>query len=449
MKGDPPKGKLSKNMKNCRRWRRRSSNVTKEFRAKKGWLETHLWHAKRCKMIEYWGYKIAAHLNEKCHKSTYRASVHGALLHDFSYWTPFWMDSCNVEKIQLSFGFSPVLDITIEHESIQLCPVKIFIQTFEKPVMFLHPAAVETGILEHVSFETFLNDFGISLLSSAFDELCTFKIQGSKTESVLCQFLNIPKIEEYPLRLSIKDPRTTKEQSSHLLTLEQLSNLIKIGVCPTDDEVNQTKSRLFIPSSVEDEGTPPIPIAISKSSKLEYYLNCPRNWARVIWNFLNKIKHVKIAGIEQVDMISFENDIPIFPTDFVRSPAYEIWSRREADRLETIYKRKPPAKRPSFTKFGIDSPFRPNFGQFGQNVLQKAVVEIEGKGVITDFAEIYTIEKMLIGFATSSSKASLKKGRSTAIVSLTTTAISHVLVRNLCSPAIFRTGKISSFISDK
>ena len=61
----------------------------------------------------------------------------------------------------------------------------------------------------------------------------------------------------------------------------------------------------------------------------------------------------------------------------------------------------------------------------------------------------YTIEKMLIGFATSSSKASLKKGRSTAIVSLTTTAISHVLVRNLCSPAIFRTGKISSFISDK
>ncbi len=160
-----------------------------------------------------------------------------------------------------------------------------------------------------------MNDFGISFLSSAIDELCTFKIQGSKTESVLCQFLNIPKIEEYPLRLSIKDPRTTKEQSTHLLTLDQLSNLIKIGVCPTDEEVNQKKGGLFIASSisVEDDGTP-IPIAISKTSKLGYYLNCPRNWARVIWNFLNKIKHVKIAGIEQVDMISYPN----FPYRFCK-----------------------------------------------------------------------------------------------------------------------------------
>ena len=68
----------------------------------KAWLETHIWHAKRMKMTNLWGYRLvriyyllickgsyhylkAYTPTEKAFRPSYRASVHGALLHDASY----------------------------------------------------------------------------------------------------------------------------------------------------------------------------------------------------------------------------------------------------------------------------------------------------------------------------------------------------------------------------
>ncbi|KAI8459794.1 ribonucleases P/MRP protein subunit POP1-domain-containing protein [Phakopsora pachyrhizi] len=53
----------------------------------KKWLRTHLWHAKRTKMIDIWGYRLAKKPTEKCFRSTYRAAKYGATLHDLSYYT--------------------------------------------------------------------------------------------------------------------------------------------------------------------------------------------------------------------------------------------------------------------------------------------------------------------------------------------------------------------------
>lgn len=450
MKSDAPKGKSSKKMKNCRRWRRRSSNLTTEFKAKKGWLETHLWHAKRCKMIDYWGCRIAAHLNEKSLKSSYRSSINGALLHDLSYWQPFWMDSCNSEKLTSVYGDDSILDIIIEHEDIQLCPIKIYLNAFDKNLLLIHPAAIETGILDHIGFLNFLQSFEV-VLSNANDILCTFKLQGSQSEPVLSQFLNLEKINNYPLCITIKDPRTTKEQSGTIVSIEESYSLFRQNsiLVPSENEINIQKSELFITSSGEHESQSNVSIVICRKSN-EFYMFCPRKWARIIWHHLIKIKPVKVAGINQIDVISYENEIPIFPRDFVGSPAYEIWSESEKIRLETIYNRKPPAKRLSYAKFGIESPFKPQFHLLGK--LRKAIIEIEGRGIITDFAEIYSTERILIGYATTASKASLKKGRSTAIASVNwfdsfeAKNSASVLVRNHNSPDIFRNAKLS-FIS--
>ncbi|EDR13388.1 uncharacterized protein LACBIDRAFT_230763 [Laccaria bicolor S238N-H82] len=51
----------------------------------KTWLETHLWHAKRMKMSDMWGYRLAVHPTEKAYRPSHRASVHGSILHDASY----------------------------------------------------------------------------------------------------------------------------------------------------------------------------------------------------------------------------------------------------------------------------------------------------------------------------------------------------------------------------
>lgn len=438
MKGDPPKGKCSKNMKNCRRWRRRSANVTKEFKSKKGWLETHLWHSKRCKMIEYWGFKVAAHLNEKCLKSTYRSSVKGVLLHDSSYWKPFWMDF-DMKKLMSKYGNEDIIDFILESDGFQICPIKIFTRTFQRPLMFLHPAAIETGIMELESFKLFLNTYKGTLTSTS-DSMCTFKLHGPKAEAVLLQLFNIPFIKNYPLLLEISDPRISKK-SYQIITEKFDEQFFDQSCIKSDNEINKGKSQLFI-ASVANNSNDKLSIAVTRKES-EFFISCPKKWARIVWYNLIKIKPVKIAGIDQIDVIAFENEIPIFPRDFVSSPAYTIWTEAEKTRLETIYNFKPAAKRPAFTKIGIESPFKPDFSTFGD--LCKVIVEIQGKGIITDFAEIYTTEKKLIGHATTTTKSSLKKGLSSAVASISkfySENLTSVLVRNYCSPDVFRTGKI-------
>ncbi|KAK9898144.1 POP1-domain-containing protein [Cystobasidium minutum MCA 4210] len=51
----------------------------------KAWLETHIWHAKRMRMIDTWGYRLAYTPTDKAFRPSYRASMHGAIVHDASY----------------------------------------------------------------------------------------------------------------------------------------------------------------------------------------------------------------------------------------------------------------------------------------------------------------------------------------------------------------------------
>ncbi|KAG2135049.1 ribonucleases P/MRP protein subunit POP1-domain-containing protein [Suillus cothurnatus] len=51
----------------------------------KTWLETHIWHAKRMKMENMWGYRLAITPTEKSFRPSHRASMHGSILHDSSY----------------------------------------------------------------------------------------------------------------------------------------------------------------------------------------------------------------------------------------------------------------------------------------------------------------------------------------------------------------------------
>ncbi|XP_033224394.1 ribonucleases P/MRP protein subunit POP1 [Belonocnema kinseyi] len=73
-----------------RKYRRRPRNLLLEYNRRKRekfWLETHIWHAKRFKMTEKWGFKLAEHPNDKCFKANYRAVAAHSLIQDISYFT--------------------------------------------------------------------------------------------------------------------------------------------------------------------------------------------------------------------------------------------------------------------------------------------------------------------------------------------------------------------------
>ncbi|CAG2237627.1 POP1 [Mytilus edulis] len=60
-----------------RRHRRRPKNLLEEYQRRQRkhiWLETHIWHAKRFKMEDRWGYRIPLHSTDKSIKACYRAT---------------------------------------------------------------------------------------------------------------------------------------------------------------------------------------------------------------------------------------------------------------------------------------------------------------------------------------------------------------------------------------
>ncbi|KAJ1658688.1 Ribonucleases P/MRP protein subunit pop1 [Dispira simplex] len=79
---------VKKKKPNSRRTRRYPGNIAEEFRRRqrdKRWLETHMWHAKRMKMVQRWGCMVAEHHNERSIKASYRATKHLVLATDMSY----------------------------------------------------------------------------------------------------------------------------------------------------------------------------------------------------------------------------------------------------------------------------------------------------------------------------------------------------------------------------
>ncbi|KAH7976577.1 hypothetical protein HPB52_016443 [Rhipicephalus sanguineus] len=81
---DPPKSKRP-----SRKHRRRPRNLLAEYARRQRrhvWLETHIWHAKRFKMADLWGYRVPLHPTDKGIRAAYRGSAKHVLLHDLSYY---------------------------------------------------------------------------------------------------------------------------------------------------------------------------------------------------------------------------------------------------------------------------------------------------------------------------------------------------------------------------
>ncbi|BGP20434.1 hypothetical protein JCM10213_001558 [Rhodosporidiobolus nylandii] len=92
-RGEVPKDaakpkKVSRGMLGKRWWKRRGvkAEMWAKRQEKKIWLETHVWHAKRMHMTEIWGHRLALTPTAKAFRSSHRATQHGCLLHDASYY---------------------------------------------------------------------------------------------------------------------------------------------------------------------------------------------------------------------------------------------------------------------------------------------------------------------------------------------------------------------------
>ncbi|KAI8588924.1 NUC188 domain-containing protein [Geranomyces variabilis] len=85
MDNDPKQGKSKGQSSNRAEPKRKKQRKHDGAHGGSRWMETHLWNAKRMKIVDMWGWKIPEQPNDKNFRAAYRAAKTHCLLNDVSY----------------------------------------------------------------------------------------------------------------------------------------------------------------------------------------------------------------------------------------------------------------------------------------------------------------------------------------------------------------------------
>ena len=135
----------------CRKTIRKKTALIAEYKKRSSkvmWLGTHLWAAKRMKMEEYFGYKVALNPNDKSDRACYRFSNYGCCLMNLSFYETLLVHLSSPADTSLftsHFQQFPTddhsyVDTYLYLDSKLVCPVIIYRNQLSFYV-FYHPAA--------------------------------------------------------------------------------------------------------------------------------------------------------------------------------------------------------------------------------------------------------------------------------------------------------------------
>ncbi|KAJ1988176.1 Ribonucleases P/MRP protein subunit pop1 [Coemansia sp. RSA 1358] len=89
-------------------------------------------------------------------------------------------------------------------------------------------------------------------------------------------------------------------------------------------------------------------------------LLAPRGWGMSLWMAFN-FAGARAQGLQERLHIGLEAGLPMFPTDWPGTRAYDEWTGPRAADEYLRWLRQPPGKRTNYLKFGVSSPFFPPF----------------------------------------------------------------------------------------
>ncbi len=69
----------------------------------------------------------------------------------------------------------------------------------------------------------------------------------------------------------------------------------------------------------------------------------------------------RVGGQRERQTQAFESSLPFFPRDYPSTPTYDTFADERADEEEERWEKKPRAKRPSWEKLGVRSPWKPDW----------------------------------------------------------------------------------------
>ncbi|KIY71524.1 POP1-domain-containing protein [Cylindrobasidium torrendii FP15055 ss-10] len=428
----------------------------------KTWLETHKWHAKRMKMETKWGYRIAMHTSDKSFRSSHRAAVHGAIIHDASYESVIEMsgqlkvltailDMCmDLQEVKPgaprytagsrayrghlykpgTYPYDLVALVTIlwrppvdtkgkqpahkDEDAVRQLWIRAHPATFDAVFdalqtsatkvlqMFKSGSAVEGPVdVELVDMRGQLNIYDImgpkssQVLKGALQPAAIGQSQEFKQFWSALKDLQSPggAVPDMVIGFTVNDPRLKfPPKNSKPADSDQASPMLPfpaslLAQSPLWDEtkrmppkfkkkdLDERREKNLIPGTKlqtlrQDDRVPvlliqrslrPSASSAERSDGLHgWTLIIPSGWSMPFWDSLT-YTGTRVGGQRECQVQSFEAGVPFFPKDFPTTELYDSEMKLQAQEEEETWNRKPPAKRPNYTKLLTRSPWRPDW----------------------------------------------------------------------------------------
>ncbi|KAK6526677.1 hypothetical protein TWF281_009880 [Arthrobotrys megalospora] len=371
----------------------------------KTWLPTHIWCAKRARMVCKWGFSLADTPNLKCYRPTYRAATRdGCVAVDTSYYATILLEGQEKELKRSLAKFLPPRDrafvgkSVISGESVRstwmyeegewpngaLTPIQIFwcpesVKEHEprKVVLRVHPAswddawkvatastAASKCTCKNLRFE--IGSIGLTgprtvkvlhaLLGSSFD------FENMLVDRITYGSGKDPRLGSFYLRRQIPVPPV--EEDLITAPVESLFNTkcrnASVNAQVSQKTLNSHVSRLVSGDSTRSLSYTKIPFVLMRElvgvqadlghsnpeppSSHRWSILLPWKWVRPFWLVLMRMTGVRLGGLKELEQLTLEGGLGYFPIDFPSTKA----GRAEA--LEKTKERLDRAKRRSTMK---------------------------------------------------------------------------------------------------
>ncbi|KAK6333577.1 hypothetical protein TWF718_011385 [Orbilia javanica] len=362
--------------------RSKSSRYRKRQRHKT-WLPTHIWCAKRARMVCKWGFSLAETPNLKSYRPTYRAATQdGSIAVDTSYYATILLEGRERDLKRSLAKFLPPRDFAVIGRSVvfgesaqstwmyeegewperPITPIEIFWcpgdpdQTDErglrKVVLRVHPASWDDAWKVATTCAT-ASDCTCKNLRF---EIGSIGLIGPRTMNILRALLNTsldfehmpanrivhgsggdPRLNSFYLRTlapralfqgnsnpasSLFDTKLRNESVKAQVSQKTLNSRIpKLVLGETAGSAADTR----IPCVLMQEtmGVRPGPDHPNSRSTSSHRWNIllPWKWVRPFWLVLMRMPGVRLGGLKELEQLTLENGVGYFPTDFPSTSA--------------------------------------------------------------------------------------------------------------------------------
>lgn len=399
----------------------------------KTWLPTHIWHRKRAKFVEKWGYLIPTAPTQKQYRLTHRIgdmAENASLVWDTSYFGTFIIHYQSFEPIgallQKHFPGSNKPLFTQGSKAWQgkayddndrcLGPCVAIFQP-QRVVVNAHPAIYESlfqlwlQYLDKVKVEDCRFAIGsIDIMGSrALSNLANCLLTTEDTP-VWKQVRALDSINCLPsqcyMNLEVEDPRMlfppSKQRyvpgSSMLDWPEPGLNQLFVkemrqksySTMSTQKQLNarKTPGRHIAPKPSD----PKIPVCIVRiHDRVRVML--PWGWVKPLWQSVTYYANTYIGGIKQMEQLALEHNLPSFPKDWQFTPSGAEEAEAAFEKAKKDYLSRPSACRYSLHDDG-DSAFRCQWELLDQTKLAPVSLKAVKRGTPKDCARIYNVEDL-------------------------------------------------------